>query len=175
MHRNTRLALGATWVVTFLVAGALFADDSHKQPGPPSKAQPVLDKLKKLAGEWVYANGEQKGQPAVRYTVASAGSVVVESLFPGTDHEMVTVYHLDGDKLMMTHYCAAGNQPQMHAEPAADKLVFTCTGGSNMKETDGHMHAMTLSFVDDDHIKEEWTWKGEGAHTAAFEFERKKA
>ena len=131
-----------------------------RKEGPPSKAQPALDKLKTLAGEWVYDGGEKKGQLAARYTVSSAGSAVVEQLFPGTDHEMITVYHLDGDKLMMTHYCAAGNQPRMHAEPGADKLVFTCSGGSNMKESDGHMHAMTLTFIDDDHFKEEWTWKG---------------
>ena len=175
MHRRQWFALCATIVLTLFIAHALRADDTHAKKGPPSKAQPALDKLKKLAGEWVYAGGENKGQLAVRYTVSSAGSVVMEQLFPGTDHEMVTVYHLDGDKLMMTHYCAAGNQPRMHAAPATDKLVFTCTGGSNMKESDSHMHAMTLTFIDDDHFKEEWTWKGEQTATKPFEFERKKS
>ena len=173
MNRKHVFALCATIALSLLLTHALRADDTPAKKGAPSKAQPALDKLKKLAGEWVYAGGENRGQLAVRYTVASGGSVVMESLFPGTDHEMVTVYHLDGDKLMMTHYCAAGNQPRMHAEPATDKLVFTCTGGSNMTESDGHMHAMTLTFIDDDHIKEEWTWKGQQTGTKSFEFERK--
>lgn len=159
----------------FVVASALFAQEMKKD-GPPSKAQPALDQLKTLQGEWVWAEGENKGKLVAVYTVSSGGTAVVESLFPGTDHGMVTVYHLDGDKLMMTHYCAVGNQPRMHAEPATDKLVFTCTGGSNMEsEDDGHMHAMTLTFVDSDHVKAEWTWqdKGKGG-TETFNYERKK-
>jgi len=170
MHRRHTFAWCATIVLTLFITLASRADGDAKM----SKAQPALDKLKKLAGEWVYAGGEHKGDLAARYTVSSGGSVVIENLFPGTNHEMVTVYHLDGDKLMMTHYCAVGNQPQMHAEPATDKLVFTCTGGSNMTESDNHMHAMTLTFIDDDHFREEWTFKGEQMGTKPFEFERKR-
>jgi hypothetical protein len=169
MNRN----IAVVTLVIGLCAAAAVAQEMKKDA---SKAQPALDQLKTLQGEWVWADGQNKGKPIARYVVASAGTVIVETLFPGTDHEMVTVYHLDGDRLMMTHYCAAGNQPQMHAEPATDKLVFTCTGGSNMKsEDEGHMHAMTLTFVDSDHLKAEWTWRESGKDgTKTFNMDRKK-
>ena len=28
---------------------------------------------------------------------------------------VLTVFHLDGDRLILTHYCMAGNQPRMQA------------------------------------------------------------
>ena len=56
---------------------------------------------------------EHKGEESVVYKLTGAGSALVETQFPGTGHEMVSVYHLDGDDLRMTHYCAAGNQPRV--------------------------------------------------------------
>ena len=58
-------------------------------------------------------SGQPTDQVVSTYRVTAAGSAVMEVLFPGTDHEMVTVYHQDGDDLILTHYCAAGNQPRM--------------------------------------------------------------
>jgi hypothetical protein len=50
---------------------------------------------------------EPTGMPVrVEYRVTGAGSAVVETLFPGTPHEMVTVYHARKGVLCMTHYCA---------------------------------------------------------------------
>ena len=40
---------------------------------------------------------------------------LVETIFPGSEHEMITVIHPDGDDLALTHYCMLGNQPQMKA------------------------------------------------------------
>ena len=51
--------------------------------------------------------------PTIVYSVIAAGSAVHEHMFPGGPHEMVTVYHLDGPDLLLTHYCAAGNKKLM--------------------------------------------------------------
>ncbi len=181
MHRKHVFMLCATSIVALFVIAAPIArggDDDKcvsQKSAATSKAQPALEKLKTLAGEWVFADGENKGKLAVVYTVSSGGTAVVERLFPGSDHEMTTVFHVDGDRLMMTHYCAVGNQPRMHAEPATDRLAFAFTGGSNVAAGDGHMNAMTLTFVDDDHFTEQWTFKGAGdGHSSTFRFERKK-
>ncbi|HUY92931.1 MAG TPA: hypothetical protein VMV10_29645 [Pirellulales bacterium] len=75
--------------------------------------------------------------------VTSAGSAIEETLFPGGDHEMVTMYFIDGDKLLLTHYCALGNQPQMQAEPGEDakRIAFKFVGATNLKSADElHMH-----------------------------------
>jgi hypothetical protein len=97
---------------------------------------------------------------------------------PGTDHEMLTVYHMDGADLVATHYCAAGNQPRFKlAQPveSPDLLHFAFNGGSNMKPGDGHIHEGSLRFVDADHVEAEWEfWKdGEPEHTTSFSMTRR--
>ena len=141
-----------------------------------------LDRFRALAGEWVSLdeNAKPTDQVASVYRVTAAGSAVVETLFPGTPHEMVTVYHMDGDTLMLTHYCAAGNQPRMRAEagPTPDTLVFRFAGVTNMaSENDMHMHQATIRFVDEDHLDAEWlSWEnGRPGETARFHLVRKKS
>jgi hypothetical protein len=101
------------------------------------------------------------GQLVSVYKVTAAGSVVHETLFPGAPHEMVTVYHLDRGSLVLTHYCAAGNQPLMKADPNSppNRIDFKFAGGTNLDPAkDMHMHEGSITFVDDDHI--EWKWIG---------------
>lgn len=135
-----------------------------------------FERIKELEGDWVMAGGD--GSAAVTYRVTAAGSAVVETLFPGTAHEMVTVYHRDGHGLMMTHYCAEGNQPRMKSSPAtgANEIHFKFAGASNLKSPkDLHMHEMMIRFVDADHIHHEWTsYKdGKAEESAKFDFARK--
>jgi hypothetical protein len=69
---------------------------------------------------------------------------------------MVSMYTVDGDNLLMTHYCMLGNQPQMKADPKspANQLKFDFVGGTNLDPTkDKHMHGATLTIVDPDHIE----------------------
>jgi len=161
--------------------------ESSKPANPPAQhagapANPGFEMLKKLAGTWTGAGGEM-GDVTVTYKVISAGSTVMETIMPGTDHEMVTMYHMDGNDLVLTHYCALGNQPHMKAEalkreagqPAT--LKFTCVGGSNMKsEKDMHMHSAEFTFVDDDHLQSTWGLLSDGKEVehAKFDMHRKK-
>src|SRR5439155_8435497 len=92
-----------------------------------------LEKLKKLSGTWVATDkdGKPTSEVVSVFRVTSAGSAVHETIFPGTDHEMVSVYHLDGKDLVMTHYCALGNQPRMKldAKSQPNQLVFHSRAG----------------------------------------------
>ena len=101
--------------VALTLAATAVAEDKH---GTPAK-NAGLDRLKKLAGTWVEA--DDKGQPTDTivsvFKVTSNGSAVQETIFPGSDHEMVTVYYIDGPDLVLTHYCALGNQPHLKLDP----------------------------------------------------------
>ncbi len=69
---------------------------------------------------------------------------------------MVSVYHMDNDDLLMTHYCMLGNQPRMKADPEspANKIRWQFVGGTNFDPAkDAHMHSSTVTFIDDDHIE----------------------
>ena len=79
---------------------------------------------------------------------------------------MVTLYHLDNDKVMMTHYCTLGNQPRMRVDKSSknqNKLVFKFVDATNLKtKDDGHMHKLTFTFKDDDHFSQEWVMLAKG-------------
>jgi len=149
------------------------AGETH---GTPDAARAAFERLKTLEGEWHAVTPE--GDATITYRVAAADSVVVEHLFPGTAHEMLTVYHMDGDDLVATHYCSAGNQPRFKLEQpgeSSDRLHFAFNGGSNMAPGDGHIHEGWLHFIDADHIEAEWVfWKDQKPeHSASFSMTRR--
>ena len=96
--------LAGVIAVTFAVAAA-----AEEKTGTAAKAS-GLDRLKKLAGTWVAL--DDKGQPTDHvvsvFKVTSNGSAVQETIFPGTGHEMVSIYTKDGADVVLTHYCAWG-------------------------------------------------------------------
>ena len=143
-----------------------------------SKAAPAFDKLKTLVGEWERKSSDGSGGK-VTFRLASGGSAVIETMVPPNEPEMVSVYHRDGDSLMMTHYCSAGNQPRMRAEiPAGDikSLDFKFVDASNLKKTtDGHIHSLTMKFQDQDHVTMIWGWRqGDKEEALTLNLERKK-
>jgi hypothetical protein len=136
---------------------AAYGDDkTGKLPAVPTNSS--FEKLKKLAGTWLAADkdGKPTDQVVSIIKVTAGGSAVHETLFPGQPHEMVSIYTVDGPDLVMTHYCVLGNQPHMKADPTspANQIRFQFAGGSNLDPTkDKHMHAATLTIVDDGHIE----------------------
>jgi len=179
MKRATRILVSVALSAITLPALAPAAPVAHEEHA--AMAPSALDPLKKLDGEWVgkAGAGDQKMDATVVYHVTAAGSAVMETQFPGGDHEMVTLYTVEGGQLVLTHYCAAGNQPRMKARKgtAANELIFDYAGGPGINvKTDMHMHAAKITFVDDDHIRCEWTSyeKGKAGHVMSFELERKK-
>ena len=117
---------------------------------PPKPGSAEFEKMKTLAGTWKGTATEMDGKTEVTeidYKVTSNGSVVVETLFPGTPKEMVSVYHDDENgKLSMTHYCALGNQPQLDLKRSeAEKIELELSPKSNLAGAQ-HMHAVNLSF-----------------------------
>jgi hypothetical protein len=133
---------------------------------PPAPTNSGLETMKRLAGTWLAA--DQDGKPTDQVVsiikVTAGGSAVHETLFPGQPHEMVSIYTADGPDLVMTHYCVLGNQPRMKADPKspANQIRFQFAGGSNLDpKKDKHMHAATLTIVDDDHLEIEGVaWDG---------------
>jgi hypothetical protein len=148
------------------------------------KATPIntqrFEALKTLVGDWVEVGKDGKPTDKVvsSIRVTSAGSVVQETLFPGSDHEMVTMYYLDGADLVLTHYCMLGNQPRMRAEPGTDvhRIEFKFTGASNLKSNDDrHMNEATLTIPGKDRYQAEWAAckDGKGCHRVTFDLVRK--
>lgn len=155
------------WIMASVAAAVTGVTVAFAAPPPSGGAASGLDRFKALAGEWTAAeDGEmsKKGDLVARYFVTASGSAVVETVFPGTPHEMVTVYHLDGSDVVLTHYCMEGNQPRMRAKAAAGSRVdFAYDGGTNIDpKRDRHMNSAWVEFIGADEIRTEWTELAEG-------------
>ena len=149
------------------------------QEMPKHKGSRALEKIKALSGTWEgeMDHGEGPKKIQVIYRVTGGGSAVVETLFPGSPMEMVTMYHDLKDTLVMTHYCMLGNQPQMRLTKSSDKQVsMELMEKSTITKNEAHMHALTIDFVDDDHIKHTWTSyrEGKAEKDVVFELSREK-
>ncbi|MGH7409651.1 MAG: hypothetical protein ACREJ6_01110 [Candidatus Methylomirabilis sp.] len=140
-----------------------------------TKAAPGFDRLKSLVGEW---RGKDGGGRVVEvsYSLTAGNTAVMETLNIGAGMSMVTLYHPDKDKLMMTHYCILGNQPRMLGTGDDRSLTFSLVDATNLTGPDApHMRKLVISFPDKDHLTHEWTMRAAGQDKAeAFSFERKK-
>ena len=141
-----------------------------------SDAQKSFDKLKTLAGSWQGKTSD--GQPVdVSFRVTSGGSALMSEIMGKED--MVSMFHLDGDRLLLTHYCGAGNQPRMKATASLDgkMLTFDFLDATNLASPQaGHMQRVIFTFPDADHHTEEWFFVQEGKEAGheRFNLERKK-
>ena len=146
----------------------------------PGTMTPVagFEKMKSLVGEWT--GKSRDGKPVtISYALVSNGSAMMEKIGMPHESDMVTLYHPDGDSLMMTHYCSAHNQPRMRAgkvSPESRRIAFDFVDATNLASPDaGHMHRLVMTFEDRDRIVQEWTWREKGREKIEiFTLERRK-
>ena len=172
-------AFGLTaWISAIVMVGVLAAprftdaDDTKVATAAGVDAKAAFARIKTLAGTWKSQTSDEhkadhgekdqyhKEDKPVIYKVTGAGSALMETQFPGSPHEMVSVYHLDGEDLRMTHYCAAGNQPRVKLDRAnskPDELIFVFDGGTNLDpEKDMHIHGVKITFHKDGKVTSAW-------------------
>jgi len=167
-------------MLPLLVLGACSTTHSSMSDNTAAKSQ--FETLRSLEGDWVGEPAPDGTRVETTFHVTGNGSAVQQVLFPNTPHEMISMYHLDGDRLLHTHYCALGNQPRMVAKAPKQQgeIAFAFLDATNMPSTDDmHMHEMRLLVRDKDHIEEWWqAWdKGQAQadHAVHFVLKRKNA
>lgn len=151
-------------ILPTLFCGALWVAGATAGEGPlppPYKGSAEFEKVKALAGEWHGVMTTDKGSVpfTAEFRVTSGGSAVEERLFANSPKEMVSIYHDAGNgKLAMTHYCMLCNRPAMALTKSDDKSVsLELAKDSDLNGSKGmHMHALTLTFNDANHLKEDW-------------------
>lgn len=138
-------------------------------------AQEAFDAIKNMPGTW---QGKTQDGHTVRvdFKVTAGGSAVMSEIFGPED--MISMFHLDGpSRLVLMHYCAAGNQSRMEASVSPDgkTITFTFVDATNLATPDaGHMQRMILTMVDGNHHTEEWIFANHGKeHREVFDLRRK--
>jgi len=129
-----------------------------------TKSEKAFDRLASLQGDW---EGEQKGTKIrVTYTLTANGSALMEQFRPDKGPVMITMFTVDGDHLIATHYCSARNQPQMVTSAITDAqkpLVFSLARITGLNSPDDwHNTGLTVIQEDNDHLTQEWTYESSG-------------
>lgn len=168
--RSLRLLLPGVLVSLATVAVA----QSPSPAPPPSDPEKSFTLLKALAGSWQasvttdppLAKMGNETFTHVSLRVTSRGHALVEEMQevgkpedPTRYDHPLTMFYLDGDRLLLTHYCDAGNRPRMAGRISPDgktvEFDFLDLSGGNGY---GHMYHALFTLVDANHHIEEWTY-----------------
>jgi len=143
---------GAMMIGLVMVAGSALAAAASQQS---------FDAMKSLNGNW--EGKGRDGKPLlVSFKVTAGGSALMSEIH-GMGEDMVTMFHPDGDRLLMTHYCGAGNQPRMQgtASPDGRTITFDFIDATNITpQQPGRMEKLVVTMLDPGHHTETWSFKG---------------
>jgi len=157
------------------LAIAIFVTLAALSAAAQSTPQKAFDQMKSLDGVWQGKDSEGK-LVEVSFKETARGSALMSEIM-GED-DMISMIHLDGpNRLLLTHYCARGNQPRMQASASPDgkTITFNFVEATNLESPDdGHMQSVIFTFVDANHHLEEWHFADHGKeHVVRFDLERK--
>lgn len=171
MKRAIIAGSGAALVLALVAAPAAAQTRTASSVAPEAvvyDAASAMAFLKTLTGDWQagardhHSTGAQASSNAsgLTFRTKAAGSAVVQTTGVGTRNEMETVFHMDGDKLLLTHYCALQNAPvlrfQKSDKPGEIKFVFE--GGTNFDPSvDAHFHEGTFQVINKDTVEQNFT------------------
>ncbi|WP_299011151.1 hypothetical protein [uncultured Shewanella sp.] len=114
-------------------------------------ASEAFDEMKSLVGVWK-KEGKKSPNFSVIFELTANNSVLVEAwLFNDKKHSF-TMYHLDNEKLIATHYCPQGNQPRLalSANSTINRLRFEFFDATNLANlSHSHQHSLGFEFSHD--------------------------
>ena len=154
-------------VATALFAATAVLAGSNPATSSVSNAQTSFALMKSLVGNWE-GKTSMGDSVQVSYRLTAGDSALMSEIqgeMGGHSEDMITMIHMDGGRLLLTHYCPMGNQPRMKASPSTDgkSVTFDFLDATNLASPDaGHMHSVTFTFVDSTHHTEEWRFLDHG-------------
>jgi len=151
------VVLGSIGMSLTLVASAALAADK-------TKSEEAFERLTSLQGEW---KGQIDGvNTTLIYTLTANGSALMEQCRSEKGLEMITIFTIDGDHLIATHYCSAKNQPQMATPAIIDAhkpLAFSLMRVTGLKSPDAfHNSGLTVMQEGNNHLTQEWLYESKG-------------
>jgi hypothetical protein len=130
----------------FWLCNAIFMHASANAAAAPTPAATAFAQLSALVGNWKSTSGNAH---TVNYKLTANNTVLVETWTMSATRESMTLYALDGDRLLATHYCPQGNQPRLAYvnKDRAGKHHFVFLDGTNLQDAKGsHQHSLWLTI-----------------------------
>jgi len=182
MQRMMVLAASLTLLLGFAASTGAQSKKAQSNPVAASPETTVYDAasalafLKTTSGDWSSASDQHEhggtapggNRSIVSVKTKAAGSAVVHTYAQGTPGEMETIFHMDGDQLLLTHYCALQNAPVLKFVKTNNpgELKFEFLGGTNFDpKVDAHLHQSTFLIKDKDTIEQSSTVFANGKAT----------
>jgi hypothetical protein len=184
----------ALTILAFILFLSSFPNHAAEQAEP----RQVYDWMRQLEGQWTLSPAEQQegkatqrpevaamlgtDRLAMNFELVGRGSTVQEDLLPGTERQMVTMYHCRDascSAVKATHYCAKQNQPEFLAslDSTPGKLVFECDMSTELCQSwDDHIHRITHELsADGRHLRAVYSsyMNGEHSKDTIFHFDRR--
>ena len=163
-------------VIAFGAMGLGLAGTSSGVQTLPSPSSQVFERLKSRVGEW--KGSQPDGEFEATYTLIANGSVLMEEFRPKGGATMVTMFSVDGDRIIATHYCSVRNQPQVATAPVTDPgakdLTFSLMRVTGLKSpNDWHNTGLVVALGDGNAFTQEWTYRqGNETGKNVFRFTR---
>ena len=157
--------------------GTSVAQMSHPaNASAQSDAQKGFEKMKTLAGSWQATFMGMSMNLTLRVT-STGNAILHEVTGSARPDDPITMFYVDGDRLLLTHYCDAGNRPRMEGKMSPDgktvEFTFVDVAGSTQK---GYMNHAVFTIIDANHHTEDWTYMlpGDKPFQARVEYTRTK-
>lgn len=163
-------AIGAV----LLLAGAPgVASSPAEAPKPMAAAESDFARLAALVGEWRNAQNPQSTL-SIRFALTAGGTVLQESWFRGETLHSLTIYHRDGGKLVLTHYCPQGNQPTLVQTGNAASLAFTFRSATDLDAAqESYLHDLSFDLTNPDRpVRRETYRSADGDEASVLVLER---
>ena len=165
-------------LLAILLVVAAAALPAQTMPATPATANAAFQQLKSLVGNW--QGKDQHGNVVhLTFELVSGGSVLMERHGSGNGAEMISMYSAEGNRVILTHYCSAGNQPTLESQviPGASNskhMDFSFVRATGLKTPeDGHMVGLSITLEDKDHLTQIWNYSDHGKkETDLFTFTR---
>ena len=143
-------------ILIILVATAavvLAQDNPPKSVSAQSDAKKAFEKMKTLVGSW---QGTVMDIP-INFTIrtVSSGTAILhegDTSGGGPPKHEITMFYVEGDRLLATHYCDAGNRSRWEGKMSSDgkaiEFSFVDVAGSTRG---GYLKDMVITMIDADH------------------------
>ena len=150
---------------TSIAAAALLAlvSPALAEDAAPSVAEQQFAQILGWEGRWKVAETDAL---EIVFEVTARGKTVVERWETSAGLHSITVYHLDGDAVVATHYCPQGNQPRLQSVTGNNGAIsFAFRDITGLDEGESHAFSLSYSAVEDGSLLRSETYRsaeGEG-------------
>jgi hypothetical protein len=148
--RTTALAMA------LLPAASMASPDTT--PGlltPPEQ----FELIRSWEGRWQVAESTALH---IVFEATARGSAMVERWETIAGLHSMTIYHMDGENLVATHYCPQGNQPRLESRDAASgELRFAFRDVTDLDAGEAHTHALWFTPGADGTLQRSEVYRGE--------------